>query len=249
MIRRVESWSPQLDELCGRDVFGTRTAGYFRTYGTEHPGVSFYAQASDDGVCTGVLSSSFGNGSLTVTSEADLSEWTEFVRFVGMDSLLCAREAAQSMGLPEAENGSVMRYFSSERIPKTVTVDPFDAAFSYREVYDLLLECGFALGGYEPWLGDLALRVRRGTANVLASREQTTVGTASVLFDSGSAVYLGAVATHPSARGRGIGGDLVLRLAQCGKRAEILCKAHRVSFYKSLGFEKIGEFSQCHFSE
>ena len=63
------------------------------------------------------------------------------------------------------------------------------------------------------------------------------------------AVYLGAVATHPQMRGRGLAGDLVLRLAKCGKRAEILCKEHRVSFYTSLGFSQIGEFSICHFSK
>ena len=153
------------------------------------------------------------------------------------------------MELPGSDNGYVMRYFGTERVPNTPTVTPFDAAFSYREVYDLLLACGFTLGAFEPWLGDLALRVRRGTANVLCARDRTAVATASVLLDSGSAVYLGAVATHPSMRGRGLAGDLVLRLAQCGKRAEILCKAHRVSFYSSLGFRQIGEFSLCHFSK
>ena len=248
MIRRIETWSPEAYAICARDVFGTRTAGCFRTYGAAHPDVSFYAQVLND-VCTGVMSVSFGSGSLTVTPEAELSEWAQFVRFLGLDSLLCARKTARAMEIPETESGFVMRYAGAERVPKTPFITPLDRVFSYREVYDLLNECGFQLGAYEPWLGDLALRVRRGTANVLAVREQTTVSTACVLFDSGSAVYLGAVGTHPSVRGRGLAGDLVLRLAQCGKRVEILCKAHRVSFYTSLGFQQIGEFSQCHFSK
>ena len=246
MIRRVEAWTPQIEEVCSRDVFGTRTAGYFRTYGAERPEVSFYAQYANDD-CTGVLSSAFGSGSLSVMPKADLREWAEFARFSGLHTLLCARETACASNLSESENGFIMQYSGSERVPKTQAISPLDADFSYREVYDLLIECGFSLGAFEPWLGDLALRVRRGCANVLAVRQQTTVCTASVLFDGGSAVYFGAVATHPSVRGQGLAGDLVLRLAQCGKRAEILCKAHRVSFYKSLGFEQIGEFSQCHF--
>ena len=246
MIRRVEARSPQFDAVCVLDVFGTRTAGYFRAYGAAFPDVSFYAQFTHD-VCTGALSSAFGNGSLTVTSEADMDEWAEFARFLGLQTLLCARETAQSMGLDETENGFIMRHFGSERTPQAQAITPLDAAFSYREVYDLLCECGFSLGAFELWLGDLALRVRRETAQVLCVREESAVSTASVLFSGGDAVYLGAVATHPYARGRGLGGDLVLQLAQCGKRAEILCKAHRVSFYTSLGFRQMGEFSLCHF--
>lgn len=246
MIRRVESWSPQIQTICERDVFGTRTAGYYRTYAADHPNVSFYAQFSQD-QCTGVLSSAFGNGSLTVMPQADVEEWAEFVRFLGPETLLCARDTARELHVPAAENGFIMWYEAAERTAQTHALSPLDSDFSYREVYDLLTACGFSLGDYEAWLGDFALRVRRKTANVLCVRDRTAVCTASVLFDSGSAVYLGAVATHPSVRGRGLAGDLVLRLAQCGKRAEILCKANRVSFYASLGFLQIGEFSQCHF--
>ena len=248
MIRRIEDWSPQFDRICGADVFGTRTAGYYRTYGSDFADVSFYAQFSSNDTCTGVLSSAFGNGSLSVTPDADLSEWAQFHRFFGLQTLLCSKGTAQKMNLPETEGGFVMQYRKSERIANPAAISPFDANFSYREVYELLTQCGFSLGAYEPWFGDLALRVQRHAANVLVIRAASAVSTASVLFDSGSAVYLGAVATHPDARGRGLAGDLVLHLAQCGKRAEILCKAHRVSFYTSLGFSKIGEFSLCHFS-
>lgn len=246
MIRRIETWSPQIKAICDRDVFGTRSAGYFRTYGTDHPNVMFYAQYAND-LCTGVLSAAFGNGSLTVIEQADLSEWSEFARFLGLDTVLCAAETAKNAGWKADETGYIMRYSGTERTPKLHAITPFDAAFSYREVYDLLLVCGFSLGAYEPWLGDLALRVRKGAASVLTVRDPSAVCTASVLFESDCAVYLGAVATHPSMRGRGLGGDLVLRLAQCGKRAEILCKEHRVTFYTSLGFSQIGEFSLCHF--
>ena len=141
-----------------------------------------------------------------------------------------------------------MRYIGAERSPVLEPVTAFHADFSYREVYDLLCACGFSLGAYAPWLGDLALRVRYGASNVICIRDGITVATASVLFESEFARYLGAVATHPSARGQGFAGDLVLCLAQCVKRAEILCKAHRVSFYTSLGFGQIGEYSLCRFS-
>ena len=96
MIRRIESWSPEADAICVRDVYGTRTAGYYRTYGTEHPDVSFYAQYTRKG-CSGVLSAAFGNGTLSVDEQADLSEWAEFIRFLGLETLLCPAAAAVTL--------------------------------------------------------------------------------------------------------------------------------------------------------
>ena len=247
MIRRIFGWDDALTALCARDVFGTRTMGYHRAYGIERNEVGFYAQYRS-GRCVGVLSDAFGSGALTAEPDADLAEWRAFAQFLGLQTLLCARSAAQALQLDDADSGYVMRCCGAESVPAPDCVSPLDASFSYREVYDLLCECGFSLGGYDAWLSDFAFRVRRGAANVLCVRMETAVATASVLFDSGSAVYLGAVGTHPDFRGRGYGGGLVLRLAQCGKRAEILCRSHRVTFYESLGFRRNGEFTICHFS-
>ena len=247
MIRRVFAWDDALTLLCGRDVFGTRTLGYHKTYGTERNDVGFYAQMCGDR-CTGVLSYAFGSGALTVTPDADHTEWREFVQFSGIRTLLCAKQTAQVMDFVNEDSGHILRYSGTDRTPEAQGVTPRDASFSYREVYDLLRTCGFDLGAYDVWLSDFALRVQCGAAQALCIREDTAVATASVLFQSESAVYLGAVGTHPDFRGRGYAGDLVLRLAQCGKRAEILCKPHRVTFYESLGFRRNGEFTICHFS-
>ncbi|MBQ7542022.1 MAG: GNAT family N-acetyltransferase [Clostridia bacterium] len=244
MIRRVFAWSSELSAVCERDVFGTRTLGYWNTYEAKREDVAFYAQYVD-GRCVGVLSAAFGHASLSVTADSDLSEWRQFASFLGLCSLLCGRETAKLMQIPTDDSGAVMQYFGTERTCRTRYITPQDDAFSYREVYSLLCECGFTISDYSAWLGDFALRVRKGTANVLCVRDGQTVATASILFDSSRAVYLGAVATHPAYRGRGFGGDLVLSLAQCGKRAQILCKPHRVSFYESLGFRQIGEFVLC----
>lgn len=248
MIRRIFEWDDTFSSLCDRDVFGTRTMGYYHTYGTERGEVGFYAQVLDER-CVGVLSDAFGSGALTAEPHADFAEWREFVRFLSLQTLLCGKSAANAMGLDDADSGAIMRYAASANVPSAEGISPCDASFSYREVYDLLRLCGFELGQYDAWLSDFALRVRRGAADVLCIRADTTVAAASVLFRSDKAVYLGAVGTHPEYRGRGLAGNLVLRLAQCGKRAEILCKPHRVTFYESLGFRRNGEFTICHFSE
>ncbi len=66
------------------------------------------------------------------------------------------------------------------------------------------------------------------------------------LFSTETAVLLGAVATRPEYRGRGLAGALVTRLAESenDKRVELLCKHDSiVEFYKSIGFEVKNEWS------
>lgn len=244
MIRRV---SDALPPLAKQDVYGTRTIGYHNTYGTEQNDVAFYAQESG-GRSTAVLSDAFGHGALTVADGADMDELRSFVCFSGLETLLCAREIAQTLRFPTESIGSVMCYYGAESKEDIAYLDSFDPEFSYRDVYALLEQCGFSLGGYDAWFGDLALRVRRGTAEIRCFvRGGTLASTASVLFRSENALYLGAVATDPAFRGGGLAGALVRSFAQDGKRVEILCGAHRVSFYTSLGFRQNGEFAICRF--
>lgn len=245
MIRRTQAGA---EAFCRRDIFGTRIAATLATYGLDRDGVSVYVQQAGDAV-TAVLSDAFSDGTLCCTSEADFDELREFVHFLGLQTLLCDKQSAESLGFSPDCIGHIMRYVHTERTPQADCITPDQDAFRYREVYDLLKACGFTPGEYDAWLGDFALRVRRGTANVLCVRQNDrAVSTASALFLTDTAVYLGAVGTRDACRGQGLGGDLVLRLAQCGKRAEILCRAHRVSFYESLGFTRNGEFALCHFS-
>lgn len=244
MIARTEKG---IRDFCKKDVFGTRTIGYLDTYGMDVPEADFYVQTAD-GQITAVLSSVYSEGSLTCSENADFEELSHFIMFLGLRSLLCDRKICKRLSLPEDSFGYVMLFQSSDRMPKHTFLTPDYPDFKYREVYELLKQCAFSLGDYNTWLGDFALRVRKNTAKVLAFRENgKTLSTASVLFESEDAVYLGAVATDPSCRGRGLGGDVVLSLANCGKRAEILCKEHRVTFYESLGFSRNGEFSICNF--
>lgn len=244
MIRRTDEG---VSAFCRRDIFGTRIAATLQTYGLDRDGVSVYVQMCGESV-SAVLADTFSDGTLCCTGEADFDELREFVRFLGLRTLLCSRESAERLAFPVDCDGHIMRYARCERMPQTDFVTPKEDAFRYRQVYELLKNCGFTPGEYTAWLGDFALRVQRGTADVLCiQRDGEAVSTASALFRTDDAVYLGAVGTSERCRGQGLGGDLVLRLAQCGKRAEILCRTHRVSFYESLGFSRNGEFALCHF--
>ena len=68
------------------------------------------------------------------------------------------------------------------------------------------------------------------------------------LFITDDAVLLGAVATDPNHRGKGLGGGLVTLLGNEsvneGKRTELLCKHDSiVDFYRSIGFTVVGEWA------
>ncbi len=247
MIRRIESFDEALSAFCERDVFGIRSLGYHKTYGTEVQTVSFYAQFVEN-TLTGVLCDAFGHGSLTVSEQADTAEWCDFIRFLGLQSLLCARDVAERMRLSAQEHGSVMEYFGTKESVHADWISPFDPRFSYRQVFDLLERCDFALGEYASWFGDIALRVQRGAAQILTLEHNgRAVCTASVLFASTHQAYLGAVATDPNFRGQGLASKIVRYLAALYPTARILCKPHRVSFYTSIGFQQIGEFTICSF--
>jgi GNAT superfamily N-acetyltransferase len=141
-----------------------------------------------------------------------------------------------------------MECCGTEETSRPECITPDVPSFSYREVYDLLLSCGFELGDFDAWRGDIALRVRFGTAQIVCvRRDNRTVSTASILFSSDDSAYLGAVATDPAYRGQGLAGELVRYLTNFQPISRILCKPHRESFYISLGFTKNGDFNLCSF--
>ncbi len=246
MIRRLDSFSDEIKAFCG-DVYGTRTLGYYKSYGTELQDVSHYAQYTEDRL-TAVLCNAFGHGSLTADAAADREELRDFTAFLGLHTLLCGKETATALGFDGADSGSVMQSFGTETTRYGNIIQADDPRFSFRAVYNLLVRCGFDVGDFAAWHGDVALRVRRAAAQIVSIQcDGQTVSTASMLFASDDAAYLGAVATDPAFRGHGLAGELVRYLTTLRSVSRILCKPHRVSFYTSLGFQQIGEFSICHF--
>ena len=84
--------------------------------------------------------------------------------------------------------------------------------------------------------------MNRNTAKpLIAQIDGKNAGCAMVLFRTDKAALLGAVATVPEFRGKGVARSLVTKLAfgeiADGRRAELLCKNDSiVEFYKSIGF-------------
>lgn len=234
-----------INEFCKKDVFGTRIKAYLNVYGNNMTTALFYVQEID-GVVTAVIGKVFFDITLCCREDADFEEIAEFLSFTGYKSLLCEKSAREKMNLPIDSFGYVMKFLKPQREIrlKDGLVKSGEADFEFKKVYSLLKECEFELGEYGEWLSDIALRNKKGVSKTLCVQDNgNVVSTASALFTTDDAVYLGAVATSPLYRGRGSAGDLVLMLCDEGKRVNILCKEHRVGFYESLGFIKDGEWS------
>lgn len=241
----IKNGTEGINGFCSRDVFGTRIKAYLCVYGNNLTTALFYTQESD-GVVTAAVCKVFEDVTVCCSDNADFEELSQFLKFLGFKSLLCDKGIREKLGIPVNSSGSVMRFLkpSREIRKRDGLIKSADADFEYKKVYSLLKECEFELGEYGEWLSDIALRTKKGVTNTVCIVDKDrVVSTASALFITDDAVYLGAVATNPEFRGKGGAGDLVLSLCDMSKRVNILCKEHRVSFYESLGFYKDGEWS------
>ena len=245
MVKCVEKGDEAFLSFCDRDVFGTRIKAYFNCYSTDYDFVKFWMQTDEDGNVTAAISRVDGDMTLCAYN-ADCEELLQFVKIVGFTTIQCNRETAKSFTADEVLSGYVVR-FENKTDEREVALKKH---FELKEVYEIIkTENLTGVGDYLPWLSDTTFRINRNTAEpLLAEVDGKAAGCAMVLFRTDKAALLGAVATSPCYRGRGIAGALVTRLANReladGRRTELLCKNDSiVEFYKSIGFTVKDEWS------
>ena len=245
MVKSVEKGDEAFLSFCDRDVFGTRIKAYFNCYSTDYDFVKFWVQTNENGDVTAAISRV--DGDMTVTAEnADYEELLQFIKIVGYSTIQCNRRVAKEFTDDETLWGYVVRFENkTENRPISLKKD-----YELKEIYNIIKAANLTgVGEYLPWLSDTTFRINRNTAQPLVAEiDGKAAGCAMVLFRTDKAALLGAVATSPEYRGRGIAGALVTRLANQeladGKRTELLCKNDSiVDFYKSIGFTVKDEWS------
>lgn len=245
MVKCAEKGDEAFLAFCDRDVFGTRIKAYFNCYSTDYDFVKFWVQTNDEGMVTAVISRV--DGDMTVCAEnADYEELLQFVKIVGFNTIQCNRKVAKKFTDDETLWGYVVRFENkTEKREITLRKD-----YELKEIYNIIKAANLTgVGEYLPWLSDTTFRINRNTAEPLVAEvDGKAAGCAMVLFRTDKAALLGAVATSPEFRGRGIAGALVMKLAngelECGRRTELLCKNDTiVDFYKSIGFTVRDEWS------
>lgn len=245
MVKSVEKGDKAFLTFCDRDVFGTRIKAYFNCYSTDYDFVKFWVQTDEKGNVTAAISRIDGDMTLCAY-EADYEELLRFVKIVGFATIQCRREVAKKFTADESLWGYVVR-FENETENRGVSLRK---DYELKEIYNIIKAANLTgVGDYLPWLSDTTFRINRNTAApLLAEVDGRPAGCAMVLFRTDKAALLGAVATSPEFRGRGIAGALVTRLANKelaeGKRTELLCKNDSiVDFYKAIGFTVKDEWS------
>ena len=248
MIKFIDSEKYSLKEICSKDVFGTRILAYFNTYFYEFDFMRFWVQLDENENPVAAISLIDGSMTLTCNENADFDELSAFVKMIGFSSLQCDRRVMEKLGIKEALWGYVVRYESiTDRAKYKLTLCENT---DYSDVYKLIKSADLlGVGEYLPWFSDVTHRVKKGTAKAaLAMENGEPAACAMKLFVTDDAVLLGAVATDPNHRGKGLGGGLVTLLGNEsvneGKRTELLCKHDSiVDFYRSIGFTVVGEWA------
>lgn len=244
MLKSVDKNDIDFLTFCDRDVFGTRIKAYYNCYSTGYDFIKFWAQYDENGRITAVISRIDGDATLCACN-ADFEEISEFLNIVGFRTVQCEKTAAEKLTDKEFDWGYVVR---CEKVDKFSDTE-LKKVFELKEIYDIIKpENLTGVGDLLPWLSDTTFRVNRNAAEGrIALCDSQNAGCAMVLFRTDKAALLGAVATKPQFRGRGLARSLVLGLAEKelsdGRRVELLCKnTSIVEFYKSIGFCVINEW-------
>lgn len=234
----------QLDFLPA-DPFAARITALFETYGASQSFAFFWVQTIG-GVPTAAVSRVDGSATLFCAENADYEELSSFLSAVGFSDITCHADCAERLGLPIKKTSFIVRYCGNEaELSAADILNDYDK----KELYALLTECGFELGDYGSFLADVCARLAKGTASLAAVQSGGELSAcAFALFEGEKSVLLGAVATRPSARGKGYASALVGSLAneKSEKAVFLFCRNDSLAdFYNKIGFEICGRWAVC----
>lgn len=249
MIRRLEKSDDTFTRLCGNDVFGTRIEAYLLTYGTDCAFASFYMQSTDKKPCA-ALCVIEDTVTLCCDNGADYQELSVFLNTLCFRHLLADARVMKELGFVSSKSSYTVRFGTPKKSGLSRPVTSC-GVYELADIYDILNRAGFVgLPDRAAWLCDVSARVKARTAmGATIIEDGQKAACAMVLFMTGKAALIGAVATLPDFRGRGLAGHLVttlaLQMTGMGKRAELLCANNDLlAFYEDIGFEPVGFWAQ-----
>ena len=197
-----------------------------------------------DGIGTGFMF--IINSTLIICGDGKLEPNDEIDLFVSMN-LPFRIEGDQKIleGITIPDRYQVLNRTIFELIPDDTPLEAIEEHVEFNpslpDVYKILCEGFPNIADFSLWYTDTSHRCRHGISRVFTYRNSTT---ASAVFDIGSTVLIGQVATNIAARGRGYAREFLKWLAKffngLGKRAYLLALDVRVSFYQEIGFRIAG---------
>lgn len=237
-----------LSRIDASDPFFTRILSLYESYGEGVDFVGFWVQ-ENSGEITAALSRFEDKFSLWMTADGDREEIAAFLRFQGAGS--CLYNAAFSLGFPDENGvieGQILEYTGDDYISDKELYRP-----DFKAVYALLKTCEspvFIVPEYLLFLSDLTHRDNRGKLHLAAiAADGIPASCVMTVSETGTAAILGAVATRPDCRRRGLSRELVRTLATRlrgeGRRIFVLsATGANTRFYQNSGFTIIAGFKE-----
>ena len=235
------------------DAFYTRILSLYLSYGAGYDFAAFWEQTGDSGTVS-LISRFEDRFTLWLTPDSDLEEVAAFLNFQGAGSVMS--DASYDLGMPDSARviaGDVLEYRGEDYISDLEIYEP-----DFKELYALLKTCEsdiFRVPEYMTFLSDLIHRRNKGSLTLEAARaDGMPVSSVMTVSEAPEAVILGAVATHPEYRGRGLARSLVrdmaTRLRSDGRRVYLFsASTANTLFYRNSGFEIIAGFKELLLNE
>lgn len=191
----------------------------------------------------------------TVRQE-DKQELRAFLPCIGMQTLVCSRENAQTLALETAETGIEMELAGKISAPKAelhfATTVPDEDALNLTEMHHLLVACktpDFVPPPFEPFYLDMSHRIRHGAAIAAGAYLNGKLCACAAAALSQKRMLLFSGAALPQVRGSGAFAAVLAGLAErAGERTvSLLCGEKLQRHYEAIGFvgllaPRLGDF-------
>ena len=239
--------SPELSALRSDDPFYTRILSLAESYGGGYAFVGFWVQELD-GEIVSAISRFEDKFSLYLTERSDPEEIVAFLRFQGAGAVMHDSRFSVGLQTARAVSGQVLRYAGDDHISGSELYSP-----EVKPLYGLLQSCAsdiFVVPAYMSFLSDVTHRRSLGKCTVLGTDVDGVLASAVMtVSETEHAAILGAVATHPGYRRRGLSRELVRTLAsqitRQGRAAYVFSASDaNTRFYINSGFEKTAGFRE-----
>lgn len=243
MIKLIEHEHELDRSMLMKTLSGKKMLSYMRAYGPNYEFCRFYKVADESG--SGFMF--IINSTLIICTDGKLQPNQEINLFISMNlpfRIEGDSNIINGIDLPDRYQRLNRTIF--ELIPDEAPLESIEEHVEFNpkltDVYTILSEGFPNIVDFSLWYTDTSHRCRHGISRVFTYRNSTT---ASVMFDIGSTVLIGQVATTAAARGRGYAREFLKWLAKffngLGKHAFLLALDVRKSFYDEIGFSEAGQ--------
>lgn len=229
------------------DPFFTRVLSLYESYGAGYDFVGFWTQ-ENGGSAVSAISRFEDKFSLYLTDLSDIEEIIAFLRFQGAGSVMFNSRYSLNIDSFKEISGDVLAYKGEKHnSDKEIYVSDF------KSLYSLLKSCEsdiFIVPDYLMFLSDVTHRTNLGKCTVIGAEvDGRLASSVMTVSETDSAAIIGAVATHPDFRRRGLSRRLVRSLAcriSAQGRAVYVFSASEVNtrFYLGSGFEIFSGFRE-----